>query len=101
MALACASYAQQVSLFPYQDLPDPRPVNKSSWDVITGPALHVSFASADIRYEKGSVPDAGSLQSKWQTKAWKGEQVHTQLLIWTTQPLKGVTVNILPLKDSK
>lgn len=95
MVLTCASYAQ------YKDLPDPGPVNKSSWEVVTGPAPHISFASADIRYEKGSVPDAGSLQSGWQAKAWKGEQVHTQLLIWTKQLLTGVTVNIQPLTDNK
>jgi len=95
MVLTCASYAQQVNL-PYQDLPDPAP--QSSWETITG--LHVSFASDDIRYEKGRAPDAG-LQSEWKTKAWKGEQVHTQLLIWTTKPLFGVTVNVPPLKDGK
>lgn len=95
MALTCASYAQQVNL-PYRDLPDP--AAPSSWEAVTG--LHVSFASADIRYEKGRAPDAG-LQSEWKTKAWKGEQVHTQLLIWTTKPLNGVTVNVQPLQDGK
>ncbi|SFD13104.1 protein of unknown function [Chitinophaga sp. CF118] len=101
MALTCASYAQQAKPLPYQDLPDPRTLNKSSWDAVTGPDLHARFASADIRYEKGSVPDAGSLQSEWQVKAWKGEQVHTQLLIWTTKPLTGTTVSLLPLQDGK
>lgn len=101
MALTCASYAQQVNLLSFQDLPDPRPLNISSWQAVTGANPHVSFASADIRYEKGSAPDAGNLQSGWQVKAWKGEQVHTQLLIWTTKPLTGVTVNVQPLKDGR
>jgi hypothetical protein len=97
MALTCASYAQQVNL-PYRDLPDPAP--ETSWQTATSAGLHASFASADIRYEKGRAPDAG-LQPEWKTKAWKGEQVHTQLLIWTTKTLTGVTMNVQPLQDGK
>lgn len=61
---------------------------------------YVTFASPDIRYEKDNIPDISPILTDWQTKSWKGEKVHTQLLIWTTKTLKNTTIEVSDLKDA-
>ncbi|GEO02914.1 hypothetical protein AAE02nite_05780 [Adhaeribacter aerolatus] len=84
----------------YQELPDPKPKNEELWkQVKTG--TYVSFASPDNRYAKSNVPAVSPVLTNWQTKAWKGEKVHTQILIWTTKPLKNTSLFVSDLKGSK
>jgi alpha-N-acetylglucosaminidase len=61
----------------------------------------IGFASPDVRYDKDSAPAAAGIQTQWQTTAWKGEKVHTQLVIWHTGPLKNVRIQPGTLKNSK
>ena len=84
----------------YQELPDPRPVDHASWKTVAA-GTHASFASADIRYEKRNAPDPASLRTTWSAKAWKGEKVHTQFVIYTTKALSGVRIGKSDLKDGK
>ncbi|WP_460636121.1 DUF4091 domain-containing protein [Larkinella harenae] len=92
--------AQSIDLVKYQELPDPKPANKASW-VAVKPGPNVSFATADVRYAKQTAPDAKTLQTSWKTQAWKGEKVHTQLVIFSTKPLSNVKLTWTDLKDSK
>ncbi len=100
-AAACPVLAQQNRFTHYEELPDPKPINQASWEAVNGTGMHAAFGSADIRYAKGNAPDAASVSAQWQTKAWKGEQVHTQLLIWSTSPLQQVSITTAPLRDEK
>lgn len=84
----------------YQELPDPRPADPASWKAVAA-GVHASFASADIRYEKRNAPGPASLRSTWSAKAWKGEKVHTQFVIYSTTALKAVTIEKSDLKDGK
>ncbi|MET7001179.1 DUF4091 domain-containing protein [Chitinophaga defluvii] len=85
----------------FKELPDPKPVNTASWQAVSGNQVHFSFADVSVRYEKRNAPDAATLPKQWTAKAWKGEKVHTQLLIWTAQPLQEVSMEVLPLQDDK
>lgn len=90
----------QVNAQQYQELPDPRPVDQASWKAVeTG--THASFGSADIRYEKRNAPDPATFRATWNAKAWKGEKVHTQLVIYTTNALSDVSIGKSDLKDDK
>ncbi|MFB0494941.1 hypothetical protein ABID99_001178 [Mucilaginibacter sp. OAE612] len=84
----------------YQELPDPKPVKRAGWSALK-PGVYVSFATADIRYDKHNAPAISPLQAQWKTKAWKGEKVHTQFLIWTTRNLKQLSFIWSKLKDGK
>ncbi|MFT3945433.1 MAG: DUF6067 family protein [Agriterribacter sp.] len=70
-----------------------------SWTRMNVPAA-VSFASSNVRYAKDIMPEVG-LQNNWNTTAWRGEKVHTQLLIWTKQPLADITYTLTDLKSEK
>ena len=84
----------------YQEFSDPKPVQQKSWNELK-PGVYVSFASADIRYEKRNAPSIFPLQTQWQTKAWKGEKVHTQFLVWTTRNLEQLSFEWSKLEDDK
>ena len=75
----------------YQELPAPESVSAASWQALK-PGTYISFASPDIRYAKNTAPTIYVVGDEWQTKAWKGEKIHTQLLIYTTEPLGKVSI---------
>jgi hypothetical protein len=84
----------------YQELPDAKPVQQQSWDVLK-PGVYVSFASADVRYSKRDAPSISPLQNHWQARAWKGEKVHTQFLVWATRNLQQLSFEWGKLDDGK
>lgn len=96
-AIAATARGQQTS---YKELPDPRPVDPVAWSTVK-PGAHAFFGSADVRYDKIFAPDAGTLRSSWKAHAWKGEKVHTQFVIYTTRPLKAVSIEKSDLQDGK
>lgn len=62
--------------------------------------LNISFASANTRFAR-ELPPTVDLQSGWETKAWKGEKVHTQLLMWTNKSLNNISLQVYDLKDKQ
>ena len=84
----------------YTELPDPHPVNTSSWGHLPTDLL-VGFGSTDIRYTKTSAPDIKDVKAQWLATAWKGERVHTQLLISTRTPIKNLRITASAIKDNK
>lgn len=79
---------------------DPKPFNKTAWNNLPA-KLMISFASDDIRYEKTTPPPLSVIKTQWATTAWKGEKVHTQLLIWSSKRLKKVQVKPGELKSDR
>lgn len=73
-------------------------VPDENWKSIQHPVL-VSFANSNTRYDKEKVP-LQKIQKHWQTTAWRGEKVHTQLLVWTNRPIEELTFTINQLKKT-
>ncbi|MCW3463277.1 DUF4091 domain-containing protein [Chitinophaga nivalis] len=90
-------WAQASPAGDYQELPDPRPVNAASWEAVKDTQLHIAFGTPDTRYEKSNAPAASSLTATWHAKAWKGERIHTQLVIWSavSQPAVSMQATFL------
>lgn len=74
----------------YEELPDPHPGTDAEWSG-TGKKVNVSFADGNVRYPKKKVPVI-SRQMTWNTVAWKGEKIHTQILVWATTDIGDLTV---------
>ncbi len=74
------------------------PSQKDEWKALQNP-VNVSFSSSNIRYSKNAIP-LSSVEKTWTTTAWKGERVHAQLLIWTTKPIKALSIRKGNLKKS-
>lgn len=77
---------------PFRELPDPTSDTLSDWSKIK-PGLHGSFVSIDKRFPRSVAPEMIP-QKKAGLSGWKGERVSAQVLLWTTEPVKGVKVDL-------
>lgn len=94
------AWAQSPVTRDYKELPDPRPVAEASWQQYDQ-QVHVAFGNTDTRYEKRNAPSPSQTAESWKGTAWKGEKVHTQLLIWTSKPLDKVTVQVTGIAGNR
>jgi len=83
----------------YQELPDPSTADLSIWSVLKND-VYVSFVSDNVRYPKSNVPDVPVLTS-WNGTSWKGERIHTQILVWTKKDIPGLTIDVKDLTGTK
>src|SRR5438270_254984 len=84
----------------YSELHDPHPANVTLWNNLPTDVV-IGFGSTDIRYQKTSAPDLQHIKPQWTATAWKGERVHTQLLISARIAVNNLRVTTSALKDKK
>jgi hypothetical protein len=92
------SYSKPGNTF-YTELDNPAETNIEEWKK-TGKAVNVSFASDNKRYAKEKVP-LTSIQNLWEAKAWKGEKIHTQVLVWTKREIPELSFKVNDLIGEK
>lgn len=101
--LACGPdcFSQQVEKFPlgdYEELTDTKPHDGVEvWNKMKAP-VQFCWGTTDVRYKKLDVPDAkqtGTLR----LKAWKGERVNAQAVLWTQKDLEGAEMTVSELKN--
>ncbi|MFC2116562.1 glycoside hydrolase domain-containing protein, partial [Bacteroidota bacterium] len=92
------SYSKPGNTF-YPELPNPVETNMEEWAEVSK-AVNVSFASDNVRYPKEKVP-LTSLQKLWEVKAWKGERVHTQILVWGNTDIAELSFQVKDLVNEK
>jgi hypothetical protein len=61
---------------------------------------YISFASSNIRFAQTPVPQLKQ-QNLWEAVAWRGEKVHTQILVWSNQNIAKLSVAISGLTNKK
>ena len=83
----------------YQELPNPVKTNMQEWAEVRK-EINVSFASDNVRFAKEKVPQI-KMKDTWDVKAWKGEKVNTQILVWTKRDLKEISFQIKELSGEK
>ena len=93
-------FAQEQNPYPlgqYDELDDTKPHDDVSvWNRMKTPTA-LSWGSIDVRYKKKDVPTI-TQQNHWKTKAWKGERVNAQAVLWTKTALNDVTISMSDLK---
>lgn len=98
IAPVLAGFSQTTPVKDFTELPDPQPANLSLWnEVATG--AHSGFVSEDERFDKSASPSPAQLLKTWNKKAWRGERVNTQAIIYTTIPLEGITLEVSDLEN--
>ena len=96
LALTSFCFAQQVETF--EELTDTKPHDgQEVWDKMSAP-VQLGWGSVDVRYKKLDVPDVQP-SNRMRLKAWRGERVHAQAVLWTKQNLKKVSVRVGDLKN--
>ncbi|MCF2659786.1 DUF4091 domain-containing protein [Parabacteroides distasonis] len=100
LALNCATYAQETEKYPlgdYTELTDTKPHDDAAkWNQLKQ-ATQLSWGSIDVRYPKLSIPHVQST-SRWQGKAWRGERVNAQAVLWSKTALEDATLTVSDLK---
>ncbi len=91
------SYSKPGKTF-YHELPNPAIANIEEWSKIPSD-INVSFASDNVRYPKEKVPSVSSLN--WNVTAWRGEKVHTQILVWTKKSVPELSFQTGDLVNEK
>ncbi|WP_039054408.1 DUF4091 domain-containing protein [Sphingobacterium sp. T2] len=82
----------------FEERPDPEPADTNAWKKInTG--LHFSYASIDQRYPKSVIPALQKSLTHTVT-GWKGEKVSAQILLWTKENIKSVSIEVNNEKSS-
>ena len=94
-------FAQNAEIYPlgnYQELTDTKPHDsEATWNKLTV-ATQLSWASIDTRYKKLSIPQIAKQTNK-QLKAWRGERVNAQAVLWTKAALHEATITTSNLKN--
>lgn len=97
--IGATGYAQQMNVAgDYRELTDTKPHDGAEvWSKLPSPTS-LSWASTDVRYPKLSIP-AVEKTSRHRAKAWKGERVNAQAVLWTNVRLSGATISVSDLKS--
>ena len=69
----------------------------TSADSPPGERLSASFDSRFNRYEMGHAFD-GDTSVTWEQKAWRGDRVHQQVVLWSDTPLSGLSYELSDLE---
>ncbi|WP_090392966.1 DUF4091 domain-containing protein [Niabella drilacis] len=74
------------------EAPDPVVSDGQRW-LSVKPGLHASFVSVDKRFPKSVAPDI-PVEKEVRLVGWRGERVSAQVLLWTTDSMPGVKVQV-------
>lgn len=72
---------------------------KAHWQPVAD-SLRAAFGNSSTRYAY-DLPPADATAGSWAPTAWKGERVHTQLLLWSRKAWPGIVVMATALNDDK
>ena len=95
-----ATFAQLPKFTTVHELSDPYPVNANVWNKVDR-GLKASFVSIDESFLKSAAPSSTQLRTVWKGKAWRGEKVHTQVLLWSRFNVDNVKLTPSDLVDPK
>lgn len=99
---ASAQRSMQAEEFPlgqYEELTDTKPHDADAkWAAMKSPVM-LSWASTDVRYGKHHVPQLAKLSNACTLKAWRGERVNAQAVLWTNTDLNDVEMLVSDLRS--
>ena len=100
---ANAQSSQPADIFPlghYDELTDTKPHDSdAAWTKLAQPTS-LSWASIDTRYRRLDIPQVKT-QKAVNLKAWRGERVNAQAVLWTNVNLDDVQIAVTDLRSGK
>lgn len=98
---ASAQKTKKADIFPlghYEELTDTKPHDSdAAWAKLAQPT-QLSWASIDTRYRRLDIPQVKT-QNAVSLKAWRGERVNAQALLWTNVDLDDVQITVTDLRS--
>ncbi len=100
---ANAQSSQPADIFPlghYDELTDTKPHDSdAAWTKLAAPT-QLSWASIDTRYRRLDIPHVKQ-QKTVSLKAWRGERVNAQAVLWTNVNIDDVQIAVTDLRSGK
>lgn len=91
--------ADEYPLGQYEELTDTKPHDSDAkWAAMKSPVM-LSWASIDVRYGKHQVPQIAKISNTCALKAWRGERVNAQAVLWTDVDLNDVELQVSDLRS--
>ena len=98
LCLLCCNLCFSQNPVDYAELTDTKPHdNEAVWSKLPS-TPQISWGSTDVRYAKLNVPDVVK-SNTIKTKAWKGERVNVQAVVWTKTAMSDIKVTAGDLKN--
>ncbi|WP_315821453.1 DUF4091 domain-containing protein [Paraflavitalea speifideaquila] len=94
-----SSFAQETNHPLPQKVTNTTGQQAAPWDQLKQP-VYVSFAASSTRFDKDTPPPV-AMRNQWAVSGWKGEKLHTQVLVWVTRPVSRVSIEKVDLKDKR
>lgn len=102
LAMGAVGFSQNADKNPlgaYEELADPKPHDDDAvWEKMKNPT-ELSWGTIDVRYAKHDVPDVKPAASL-RLKAWRGERVNAQAVLWTRTKLGEVKLCLGELRSA-
>ena len=76
----------------YEEPEDPSPDSASNWSQVPK-GLQATVTSTNIRFVKSSIPKVNQ-NASWSGEAWKGERISSQLVLWSSDSITNVSVEM-------
>ena len=90
---------EKYPLAQYEEMCDTKPHDSDAkWATMKMPVM-LSWASTDVRYAKHNVPHISRPISTHTLKAWRGERVNAQAVLWTNINLDAVKLTVSDLRS--
>ena len=84
----------------YDELADTKPHDGPEvWDRMSRPAA-LAWGTTDVRYKKFDLPEGTSTRTL-RLRAWRGERVHAQAVLWTRSGLDSVRLSVGSLRAGR
>lgn len=84
----------------FKELTDSKPKDaKEIWEK-KAIAPQFRWGSIDVHYKKNNIP-VEQLSNSWSSKAWRGERVNGQAILWSAKALEDVSIEVSPLRSGK
>lgn len=97
LCLLCSHLIFSQTSDDYTELTDTKPHDSEAiWSKLPA-SPQISWGSTDVRYAKLNVPVLSQTKT-WRTKAWRGERVNAQAVVWTKNAMSDVQVTVSDLK---
>ncbi len=84
----------------YCEATDTKPHDSdAAWAKLAAP-IQLSWATTDTRYRRHDIPQV-KRQTVWNGKAWRGERINAQAVLWTNRNINDAEIIVSDLRSGK
>lgn len=99
LSVSVSAWSQEIGRRDYEELADGKPHDGIDTWAKLKKSVNLEWGNIDTRYRKLDVPKIGG-NGLWRTKAWRGERINGQAVLWTNRELEDVSISVSNLRGA-